>query len=270
MHPAHQTIGISAGTSAWQACHEIGRPAAEPPRPRRVCLLWPATPPDRRCWRRSSPSNCGKAGGRRRGAVALRPVPTARSPRPGLLRLPGPAGRANRTWEDWQVRCVRRYWRQRRRDSGTWTAAGLAFPGWPELAREVTGGDFRPARPPSPARITPAAAAGQSPDPGGRGVVSLPRRTGRRLRPESCRRRHRVADRPRRWPQGAGGLDSSGSRPGLCDDLGAGDECVSGRLPASAGQCRRLGLRSGVTMPLTLDRIPGKRYGCWQTGTELA
>ncbi len=42
-------------------------------------------------------------------------------------------------------------------------AAGLAFPGWPELAREVTGGDLRPARAVQPCRITPAAAAGRHP-----------------------------------------------------------------------------------------------------------
>jgi hypothetical protein len=161
MHPAHQTIGISAGTSAWQACHEIGRPAAEPPRPRRACLLWTGTSDGRL----SAPILAQQL---RQSTAADGEAPSLciQCQRPAALDLDGcdclvlPAGTI--AWEDWQVRCVRRYWR---RGGGMVVlgAAGLVFPGWPELAREVIGGDCRPARAAQTCRIMPAATAGRHP-----------------------------------------------------------------------------------------------------------
>ena len=130
MHPAHQTIGISAGVAAWQGCRELGRPAAEEPRLRRVCLLATATPGD------------GLVGADARPALAQASPPTARRFRSAANGWPPSTWRAATAWSCWPRQSVGKTGKcagasllaARRRDGGLGGGAGLPFrtgPKWP-------------------------------------------------------------------------------------------------------------------------------------------
>ncbi len=163
MHPAHATIGIAAGTAAWQACREVGRSASEEflqAQPRHVCLLASAgRGPERLLARLVAEQLRQNAAGD--GAALsvehLRPATLELDCCDCLVLLPG-----EMDLEDWQVRCIRRY----ARGGGglvVLDVAGLAFPGWPGLARELTGGRYRPPRSAQPCEVMPVAAARQHP-----------------------------------------------------------------------------------------------------------
>jgi hypothetical protein len=144
MHPAHRTIGVSAGNAAWKACRELAGPAVDgAPRPRRVCLLGP-------------PGEKSLLASFLLGEH-LRPETLALDDCDCLILLPGAI-----ELEDWHLRCIRRY----SRGGGAMVVlavAGLTLPERPELARELTGGRCRPLRSVEPCRIVPAAAARHHP-----------------------------------------------------------------------------------------------------------
>jgi hypothetical protein len=162
MHPPHATIGIAAGTAAWQACREIGRGAAEESlqaRPRHVCLLTSAErgPPHLLARVLDDHLRQGAAGGAAFSVEHLRPATLELDHCDCLVLLPG-----EMNLEDWQSRCIRRYGH-----SGgavvVLDAAGLAFPGWPELARQLTGGRCGPPRRVQSCQVVPVAAARHHP-----------------------------------------------------------------------------------------------------------
>jgi hypothetical protein len=168
MHPAHRTIGISTAVAAWQACRELAGPASdELPRPHRVCLLG-SMPGGRQPLatilaerlRQSTAMDADfdsdfdgvafRVEHRRPAALDLDSCDC-------LVLLPGAT-----PLEDWQSRCIRRYGRR----GGAMVllgCSGLVFPGWPELARELTGATCRPPRAVEACRIVPAASARHHP-----------------------------------------------------------------------------------------------------------
>ncbi len=178
MHPAHRTIGLSTAVAAWQACHEIAGPASdELPRPHRVCLLGETAGGLSQI--SSDENGTGYPPGAFARALAERlqqyidsgadfdgdtfrvehkkPAALDLDLCDCLVLLPGAT-----PLEDWQSRCIRRY---ARRGGGMVIlgCSGLVFPGWPELARELTGAACRPPRVVEPCRIVPVASARRHP-----------------------------------------------------------------------------------------------------------